>query len=284
MGKMKKFRKELDGFGGMFDDPCLAIFEDGKKKKKKKKKDKDKAETSGMSKKERNAEEAYIESLKVLDKKELARKLERFGGTVESGMSRKDMIKAIVKLRRKAIDRDKVSIGKPSESPSMNSAALQMMDRVDVTAVSDEPPFYFDEASRSFVINRADTAPDTEVYAAVRGLGAIRRAVRPDDGFAELMERIHRSITSPGYDPAAIDKPIIDVEFKVVDEEPVRKELPMAGLVEPVPMVQDAVELSDEDLSKLSNNIDNALNALNASASAGDVVKEKLPKKKGKKG
>lgn len=280
MGKIKKFRKELDGFGGLFDDPCLEIFTEKEKKKKKKKKDK--SDTSGMSKKDRNAEEAYIESLRALDKKELAKKLERFGGTVEPGMGRKDMIKAIVKLRRKAVERDQVSIGKPSES--MNSAALQLMDK---TAEVSEPPFYFDELSRSFVINRADTAPDTDVYAAVRGLGAIRRAVRPDDGFAELMERIHRSITSPGYDPKAIDRPIIDVDYKIVDEKPVKKELPMAGIVDAEPVTvttpEEVVVLSDEDLSTLSRDIDTALNALNASADAGEAVKEKLPKKKGKK-
>ena len=287
MSKMKKFANELDGFGGLFDDPCLELFDEHPLKKKKKKKKKGSDDTSGMSKRERNAEEAYIESLASLSKKELRRKLERFGGVVDPDAGKKALVKEIVRLRRAAIGRDQKAVTLKT-SGSMESVGMKLVNST--AELTEIPPFYFDEESRAFVINKADEAPDADVYAAMRGLGALRRSVRPDDGFADLMERIHESVTSAIRENAKrigdkeLIKEIIDVDFEVVDEQPAKKELPMAGLVE-APQSQPAEEqMDDKALSELSASLDNALSALNASTQATEAVKEKLPKKKsGKK-
>lgn len=172
-------------------------------------------------------------------------------------------------------DTDLLQYGTVPEEPGVPEPSFQR--RHDTELLQQVPPYYFDEETRQFVINKADTAPDMDVYSAMRGLGAIRKSIRKDDGFAEMMDRLHAAITSATYDPDKLDKPIIDVDFKIVDDEPVP-----AGLLE-APVDQDgAIELTNEEMETLSANIDEALNRLNTTASDGDV-REKIEKKKGKK-
>lgn len=256
--------KDLDT---KFNDPFEILFDDEDKKKKKKKKDKKKDKDKSGDKRDR--EVSYKESLKELSKKELKKKAQNMG--IDLDMvdcdSKKVLRKAILKARddtKRGRELKAVKTDEPKKSSIVN-----------------DPPFYFDEDNRDFVVRNADTAPDMVCFDAMRSLGKIRRGIRPDDGFGELMDRITKKLIES--DPK--DKgPVIDVDFTEVDDDD-DKPGTIQGLAQqealPTPKEKDSVELTSEEVEKFSKDVDVALEQLKT-AKAKDTEQRRDHKKKKK--
>ena len=220
---------------GLLGDPYEDLLGDDfdKKKKKKKKKDKGKGDTGS----------SFKESLKELSKKELRAKCDEMGIDLDyiDRESKKSMRAAILKARKDARATEKIKDEKPKKKD---------LKPVLSTVV---PPFYFDEDSRKFVICNAADAPDIEVFNAMRGLGALRRQKRADDGFAELMERISAKIQSGELDepdpPMAIPD-AIDVEYREVTDEPKPEEKPTEPSKADIEKFSKEIEQFSQDVSK----------------------------------
>lgn len=210
---MKLDFKDLDR---MFDDPTLdLLFGDEPKKKKKKKK-------GGKKDRDKANDAAYKETLKTLSKKELIAKAEGMGADLRfvDISDKKELRKTILEMRRRArASKEAVMSISPSGDVGKSTKMAGLSKSVPETVSS--APHYFDETTRQFIINDADTAPDVGIFNAMQSLGAYRTELRPDDGFGEMMRRLRQQLMTDSLPPVA-DTPdknmIIDVNYTEVPE------------------------------------------------------------------
>lgn len=293
---LSKDFKDLDSMFGDYDD---LFFDEPKKKKKGGKKDKkDKKSRDTMN------DEAYKESLKTLTKSELRRKAEAMGVDLRDidTSSKKAMRKAIMQARDetlaakkaiKAVDTKKGPAGLQVPGHQFDPKLHAGLTR---KAQVQRPPYYFDEDSHDFVICDADSATDITVFNAMRSLGGIRKTIRPDDGFAEMMDRIHKQLissddctepqqviettwvdvsdnTSPVSPPAGLNDQLLD---SVVKFDTASRDFEEKGKPNDVEVIiptgdGEAIALTAGETAKLSEDLDKALETIQTT---GEIINE----------
>lgn len=237
--KISDIMKDDGLFGILSEDDDT---EDGKKKHKKSK-DKGKKKS-----KDRSVEyETANARLKEMGKGELRLRCQEYGvkGSEADFNSKKSMRHAILR-----------AMGLKKSGPVM---PLTIHDQIstqgpvglnpDATLeelVKERPPYYFDENTGDFVFAQAKTQSAMTCLDGFMAMGHIRKQADPEDGFAELAERLYAKIAAPA--PAAL-KEIPQVEdaipvtdYKVLDEIP-----------------EPPAELSAEDAAKLTAKVDDML-------------------------
>lgn len=244
--------KEIDRLLGGSEDTLEIYFDDdegGKKKKKKKGKDKDKDKKKSDSWSKSN-EKDYKDSLKELSKKQLRKKAEALG--VDLDYVDKDDKKALRKAIMKAVSESKRAESIRGDKPKKEKSAGLVATSSD--KITTKPPFYLDEDSKDFVIGNALDAEDMTIFQGMQSLGKMRQSKRSDDGFGELMDKITKKLLE-----TPTEKEVIDVEYKVVEDV---KALPPKEVMKDM---VEAVELTPEEVEKVSKDVDAALATLHDS-------------------
>lgn len=233
----------------MKDDGLFGILsedDDAEEGKKKHKKSKDKGKKKS---KDRSVEyETANARLKEMSKGELRLRCQEYGvkGSEADFNSKKSMRHAILRAMglKKSGPVMPLTIHDQISTPTQGPVRLNP-DATLEELVKERPPYYFDENTGDFVFAQAKTQSAMTCLDGFMAMGHIRKQADPEDGFAELAERLYAKITAPAA-PALEESPKEDVipvkDYKVLDE-----------------VAEPPAELSAEDAAKLTAKVDDML-------------------------